>query len=150
MNASDPGERSTRVEREIREILERTDSSQRPVDNFQAAVRRKRATVQAKTTKASSSRWTPAMISPALARILGALALAIAAAVVADYLRFLAVILAIASAVVFFSLWVPSRPSGMGGDATHWRGQRLDDDEPRFGFGASRTPPWRGPKRPQR
>jgi VIT1/CCC1 family predicted Fe2+/Mn2+ transporter len=149
MNASDPGERSTRVEREIREILERADATQRPVDNFQAAVRRKRATMQAKAPMASPSRWTPANLSPDLAKILGALALAIAAAVMADSLRFLAVILGIASAVVFFSLWVPSRTSGLG-DSPRWRGQRLDDDEPRFGFGTSRTPPWRGPKRPQR
>jgi hypothetical protein len=150
MNASDPGERSTRVEREIREILERADASQRPVDNFQDAVRRKRATMQARASGASRSRWTPAIVSPALARILGALALAILAAVMDDYVRFLAVLLAIASAVVFFSLWVPTRPSGVDGDSPRWRGQRLDDDEPRFGFGASRTPPWRGPKWPPR
>ena len=149
MNASDPGERSTRVEREIREILERADASQRPVDNFQDAVRRKRATVQAKASGASRSRWTPANVSPDLARILGALALAVAAALVADSVRFLALILAIASAVIFFSLWVPSRPSGLN-DSPRWRGQRLDDDGPRFGFGTSRTPPWRRPRRPPR
>jgi VIT1/CCC1 family predicted Fe2+/Mn2+ transporter len=150
MNASDPGERSTRVEREIREILERADAAQRPVDSFQDAVRRKRATVQARASGASPPRWASAKLTPALAKILGALALAMLAALIADNLRFLAVILAIASAVVFFSLWVPSRPSGLGGDSPRWRGQRLDDDGPRFGFGASRTPPWRGPKRPPR
>ena len=150
MNASDPGERSTRVEREIREILERADASQRPVDNIQDAMRRKRATMRAKASGASRPRWTPANLSPDLAKILGALALALVAALVADSLRFLAVILAIASAVVFFSLWVSSRPSGSGGDAPRWRGQRLDDDEPRFGLGTSRTPPWRGPRRPPR
>ena len=150
MNASDPGERSSRVEREIREILERTDATQRPVDNFQAAVRRKRATMQARTAETPGARWAPANLSPELAKILGALALAVAAAVVADYLRFIGVFLAIASAVIFFSVWVPSRPSGLGGDSPRWRGQRLDDDDPRFGFGTSRTPPWRGPKRPPR
>lgn len=149
MTATDPGEGASRVEREIREILERADASQRPVDNFQEAVRRKRATVQANASGASQSPSLPSWLSPAIARILGALALAIAAAVVADTVRFLAVILAIASAVAFFSLWVPSRSSGLGGDTPYWRGQRLDDG-PRFGFGPSRTPPWRGPKRPPR
>jgi VIT1/CCC1 family predicted Fe2+/Mn2+ transporter len=149
MTATDPGEGASRVEREIREILERADASQRPVDNFQEAVRRKRATVQSKASGTSQSPSLPSWLSPALARILGALALAIAAAAVADTVRFLAVILAIASAVAFFSLWVPSRSSGIGGDTPYWRGQRLDDG-PRFGLGSSRTPPWRGPKRPPR
>lgn len=150
MTATEPGDPSSRVEREIREILERADASQRPVDNFQDAVRRKRATMQARTSGASQSPSLPSWLSPALARILGALALAIAAAALGDTIRFLAVILAIASAVVFFSLWVPSRGSGPGRDTPYWRGQRLDDDNPRFGCGGSRTPPWRGPKRPPR
>lgn len=149
MTATDPGDPTSRVEREIREILERADASQRPVDNFQDAVRRKRASMQAKTPGASQSPSLPSWLSPPLAKILGALALALAAAAVADAVRFLAVLLAIASAVLFFSLWVPSRRSGLGGDTPYWRGQRLDDDPPRFGFG-NRTPPWRGPKRPPR
>ena len=149
MTVDDSGERSTRVEREIREILERADASQRPVDQFQYAVRRRRASVQAKASTATPRRLPP-RLSPDLARILGALALAILAAVLAEWLRFGAVILAIASAVVFFSLWVPSRPTGMGGGSPRWRGQQLDDDPPRFGLGGSRTPPWRGPRRPTR
>jgi hypothetical protein len=40
MNASDPGERSSRVEREVLEILERASAAQSPVENVQATVRR--------------------------------------------------------------------------------------------------------------
>lgn len=147
MNASDPGERSSRIEREIREILERADAAQTPAENLHAAVRRKRIAARAQVSKTSQSGWSLPGLSPEVARIGGALALAIGAAMIADVSRLLAVALAIASAVAFFSLWVPSRPSGLS-EPPRWRGQRLDDDEPRFGFGGGRTPPWRGPKRP--
>lgn len=147
MNASDPGDRSTRVEREIREILERADSAQTPVENIQAAVRRQRASARAQVSRSKQTGWQLPGLSPDIARIGGALVLAIAAAMIADLSRLMAIVLAITSMVAFFSLWVPARLPGFN-DSPRWRGQRLDDDEPRFGFGARRPPPDRGPKRP--
>jgi hypothetical protein len=149
MNASDPGERSTRVEREILEILERADADKTPVTSFQEAVRRKQAEARAQVSRNATPTWSLPSTSSPLVRIAAAVLFAIAAAMLADVSRLIAVVLAIASAVAFFSLWVPSRPSGIG-DSPRWRGQQLDDDEPRFGFGSGRTPPWRGPKRPTR
>jgi hypothetical protein len=43
MNASDSGEKSSRVEREVLEILERASATQSPVENVQATVRRQSA-----------------------------------------------------------------------------------------------------------
>ncbi|MGH2613691.1 MAG: hypothetical protein ACRDJC_00490 [Thermomicrobiales bacterium] len=149
MNASDPGERSTRVEREILEILERADAEKTPVASFQEAVRRKQAAARGQVSRDATPRWSLPNTSSPLVRIAGAVLFAVVAAMTADASRLIAVVFAIASAVAFFSLWVPSRPSGIG-ESPRWRGQRLDDDEPRFGFGAGRTPPWRGPKRPTR
>ena len=51
MNASDPGERSSRVEREVLEILERASASQSPVENVQATVRRQSAWARARLAK---------------------------------------------------------------------------------------------------
>jgi hypothetical protein len=53
MNASDPGEKSSRVEREVLEILERASASQSPVENMHATVRRQSASARARLAKSA-------------------------------------------------------------------------------------------------
>jgi hypothetical protein len=84
--------------------------------------------------------------------MVGSLLLAAAAAMLADASRLLAVLLAIASALALFSLWIPAGGSPLGNGPTRWRGRDLRDDGPTFGHepGVPPTPPWRWPKRPPR
>jgi hypothetical protein len=149
MNANDPGERSSRVEREVLEILERTSATASPVENVQATVRRQSASARARLSQSSRQPWRLRDWPQGLFRIGAALLLAIGAALLADAFRLGAVVLAIASAIAFFSLWVPTRVSGPG-DAPRWRGQDLrgGDDPPGFDLGRIRPP--RGPKGPSR
>jgi hypothetical protein len=153
MSTPDPRGGSTRVEREIREILERVDtaptpskaplhrSGESPIEQLQATVRRQRATARAQVSRAGKP-----TISPDLARIGGALLLAIAAAALADASRLLAIVLAIGAVVAFFSLWMPNRPGGLG-DSPRWRGQDLQGPGGSRGFDAERFWPPRNPKR---
>jgi hypothetical protein len=143
MTTTDPRDGSSRVEREILEILERAEASQTPVENFQAAVRRRRATTQAQVSRGTAPRWLQDRLSPALLRLIAALALAFVAALIAGSSHLLAVLLAIASGIVFFSLWVPIGPSRTGG-GRRWRGQDLDDRPP-YDFALRRRP--RPPRR---
>lgn len=149
MKASDPGERSSRVEREVLEILERASAAQSPVENVQATVRRQSASARARLARNSRQPWRLREWPQGIFRIGVALILAIAAALIADAFRLGAIILAIASAIAFFSLWVPARASGPG-DSPRWRGQNLrdEDDPPSFDLGRIRPP--RGPKGPFR
>jgi hypothetical protein len=149
MNASEPGERPSRVEREVREILERTSTSPSPVDSVQATMRRQSASALARLSKRSRQPWRLRDWPQGLFRIGVALLLAIGAALLADAFRLGAILLAIASAIAFFSLWVPTRVSGPG-DTPRWRGQDLrgGDDPPGFDLGRIRPP--RGPKGPSR
>jgi hypothetical protein len=149
MNASDPEERSSRVEREVLEILERANAAQSPVENVKATARRQSASARARLAKSSDQPWRLREWPQGLFRIGAALLLAIVAASIADAFRLGAIVLAIASAIAFFSLWVPARNSGPGG-APRWRGQDLRDrdDPPHFDLGRIR--PWRGPKGPSR
>jgi hypothetical protein len=149
MNASDPGERSSRVEREVLEILERTSTTPSPVENVQATVRRQGASARARFSKRSRQPWRLRDWPQGIFRIGAALLLAIGAALIADAFRLGAILLAIASAIAFFSLWVPSGASGPG-DTPRWRGQDLrgGDDPPGFDLGRIRPP--RGPKGPSR
>ena len=149
MNASDPGERSSRIEREVLEILERANAAQSPAENVQAAVRRQRASARAHLSKTSRQGWLPREWPQDLLRLGAALLLAIGAAVIADAFRLGAIVLAIASAIAFFSLWVPPRVSGPG-DAPRWRGRDLNDRDDPPGFDSGRLLPWRGPKGPSR
>ena len=149
MNASDPGERSTRVEREVIEILERANATQSPVENVQAAVRRQRASARAQLSASPRRHRWPQNWPQDLFRLGAALVLAAAAAVVADAFRFGAVVLAIASAIAFFSLWAQPRPSGLG-RASRWRGRDLDDRDGPPGLDPGRLLRWRGPKGPFR
>ena len=149
MNAGDPGERSTRVEREVLEILERTNAAQSPVENVQAAVRRKKESARAQLSSNSRSSWIPQHWPQEFLRLAAALALAIAAALIADAFRLGAVVLAIASAVCFFSLWVNPRTSNLG-RPSRWRGRDLDDRDDPPDLDMGRLLPWRGPKKPLR
>jgi hypothetical protein len=148
MNASDSGEKSSRVEREVLEILERASATQSPVENVQATVRRQSASARARLSKsAQPSRlrnWPQDLL-----KIGAALLLAIAAALIAEALRLGAIVLAIASAIAFFSLWVPARGSGPG-SGPRWRGRDLRDDDDPPGFDLERIRPRRGPKGPSR
>jgi hypothetical protein len=145
MNAGDPGERSSRVEREVLEILERADAAQSPVENVQATVRRQSASARARLAESSHQPWRIREWPPGLFKIGAALILAIGAALIADAFRAGAVFLAIASAIAFFSLWVPARASGAG-DAPRWRGQDLREGDDPPGFDLGRIRPRRGPK----
>jgi hypothetical protein len=149
MNASDPGERSSRVEREVLEILERTSATQSPVENVQATVRRQSASARARLAKNSRQPWRLREWPQGLFRMSAALLLALAAALIADAFRLGAIVLAIASAVAFFSLWVPAGVSGPG-DAPRWRGQDLREGDDPPGFDLGRIRPRRGPKGPSR
>lgn len=146
MNASEEPRESTRVEREVLEILERSESAQTPASQIQSAVRRQSASAREQLSRSTFERPTLAVLSSDIARIAGALILAICAAALSDASRLLAVVLAIASALIFFSLWLPARPSGPG-DSPRWRGQDLrDNGPPRFGGDSS----GRGPRLPKR
>jgi len=149
MNASDPGERSSRVEREVLEILERASAAQSPVENVQATVRRQSASARARLAKISHRPCQLREWPQGLLKIGAALLLAIAAVLIADAFRLGAIVLAIASGIAFFSLWVPARALGPG-DTPRWRGRDLreDDDPPSFDLGRIR--PRRGPKGPSR
>ena len=149
MNASDSGEKSSRVEREVLEILERASAAQSPVENVQATVRRQGASARARLSKGAHQPLRLREWPLGLLKIGAALLLAISAALIADAFRLGAILLAIASAIAFFSLWVPSRVSGPG-DAPRWRGQNLRDEDDPPGFDLERIRPRRGPKGPSR
>jgi hypothetical protein len=149
MNASDPGEKSSRVEREVLEILERASASQSPVENMHATVRRQSASARARLAKSAHHPSRFREWPQGLLKIGAALLLAIAAALIADTFRLGAILLAIASGIAFFSLWVPPRVSGPG-TAPRWRGQDLRDDDDPPGFDWERIRPRRGPKGPSR
>ena len=114
-------------------------ASQTQLENILAGVRRGRATARPQVSRTSLPGWLQSRLSPALMRLVAAFALAIVAALIADFSRLLAVFLAIASAAAFFSLWVPSGPAPLDGKP-RWRGQELDDDRPRFDFAFRRRP----------
>ncbi len=146
MNASEEPRGSSRVEREVLEILERSEASRTPVEQIQTAVRKQSDSARAQLSRTAAGDGFLARIPGDIARLGGALLLAIAAVVVSDFSRLLGVLLAIVSAVVFFSLWLPSRPSGPG-SAPRWRGRDLSDDGPPH-IGSDR--PERGPRLPRR
>lgn len=145
MNASGNQDRSSRVEREVLEILERAESSQNPVENLQATVRRQRATMRARASSSPMENRLRSLLSGGVARIAAALLFAVLAAVIADASQLLAFVFAIASALFFFSLWVPTRGPGPN-NFPRWRGQDLRDRGPSSPFGGGRN--W--PKKPPR
>lgn len=124
MNATGGQEGSSRVEREVLEILERAEASQTPVDQLQATVRRQRATVSAKLSRPAVDSPLRSLLATDIARIAGSLLLALLAALLSGASQLLAFILAIASVLLLLSLWLPSRGTSPGG-APRWRGQDL-------------------------
>ena len=149
MNASDPEERSSRLEREVLEILERANTPPSPVESMQATVRRQRASASARLSGGGRPGWWPRNWPQDLFRLATALVLAIAAAMIAEAFRFGGLVLAIASAIAFFSLWVQPRTSGLG-KPTRWRGRDLNDRDDPPSFDLGRILRWRGPKGPPR
>jgi hypothetical protein len=141
MTASEQHDRSSRLEREVREILERADAEQTPLDNVQHAVRRKRREARATVANAWRRPSLPAALNSEIARIVVAFVLAIVAAAIAGSSHLLAIVFAIASLLIFFSLWLPPRgPSTF--DTPRWRGQDLRGPGP--------GPRPRPPRRPTR
>ncbi|MFT4037470.1 MAG: hypothetical protein QM692_04770 [Thermomicrobiales bacterium] len=124
MTVSDGPERPSRVEREVLEILERSEAQRSPVDQLTASVRHRQAATRSRMREASRPRSGSKYLSPGLLRIAGALALAIIAAAIADASHLLAMIAGIASLLVFFSLWFPSRAS-LSSQPLRWRGRDI-------------------------
>lgn len=146
MKTQDEPPRSSRVEREILEILEKSEAQQPPIVSIQEAARRRRATVQARVTQTQTRDWRQIFFASDIARLIGAFALAIVAAAIAGVSGLLSSLLAIVAVLVFFSLWVPSRTTGPGGGGgPRWRGQDLRDSGPSDWFNR----PGRGPKLPK-
>jgi hypothetical protein len=146
VKTQDEPPRSSRVEREILEILEQSEAQQTPIVSIQEAARRRRATVQARVAQTPTRDWRQIFFASDIARFVGAFALAIVAAALSGVSGLLSSLLAIVAVLVFFSLWIPSRPSGIGGSGPRWRGQELGDNGPPDWFNRS----GRGPKLPKR
>lgn len=141
MSATEERERPSRVEREILEILERSEERQTPVEVIHAAVRRQQVTSRAPRVFSAHHSWTSRLNSPGILRLGGALLLAIVAVAVAGLSSLLGTILAIASAVIFFSLWFPSRTPGIQ-NSPRWRGQDLGPTRGPRPFWRDRKPPF--------
>jgi VIT1/CCC1 family predicted Fe2+/Mn2+ transporter len=124
MTIKDRGEGSSRIEREVLEILERAESQQTPVEHVRSVVRRQGAAASTRAAEARNRSSLSRFLTHGISQIVGALILAVFAAVVSDSSRIVALLLAVASAVVFFSLWIPGRSSS-GTERPRWRGQDL-------------------------
>lgn len=129
MNASDERERSSRVEREILEILERAEQAKSPVEHVQSTVRRHSVEARAQLAQRSAGNAFPDLLRSDIGKLAGAIVLAILAAALANASGILAMLLAIASAVLFFSLWFPGRGSSTS-PSQRWRGQDLRGGSP--------------------
>lgn len=141
MSATEDRDRPSRVEREILEILERSEERQTPVEAIHAAVRRQQAPTRAPNVFSSHHEsWAARLGSPEIIRLGGALLLALVAVALAGLSSLLGTLLAIASAVVFFSLWFPSRTPGIQ-QASRWRGQDLGPTGSPRPFWRDRKPP---------
>jgi hypothetical protein len=118
-------ERPTRLEQEVREILERTEAQRTPIDQIGDAVHRQRVATQRRLKRSSPLAVQSRILTPEILRIVGALALAVLAVMFGEVSRLLAMVLAIASLIVFFSLWFPtSRVTST--DRPRWRGRDLN------------------------
>lgn len=117
-------ERPSRVEQEVREILERAEAQRSPVDQVSDAFHRKQQETRERLRRPTPSPRASRYLTPEIARILGALGLALVGALLSDVSRLLAVVAGLASLIVFFSLWFPmARPSSM--QPQRWRGRDL-------------------------
>jgi NADH:ubiquinone oxidoreductase subunit 2 (subunit N) len=88
-------------------------------------VHRTRAEAHQRLKRPSPVSLNSKYVTPETLRIVGALALAIVAVMLGEVSRLLAVLAAIASLIVFFSLWFPT--SGTSSSTRpRWRGRDLD------------------------
>ena len=118
-------ERPSRLEQEVREILERSEAQWSPIDQIGESVQRRKIEAQRRLQQSAPSRSRSRYFTPELMRIAGALALAVVAIVLGSVSHLLAVLAAIASLLVFFSLWFPtSHPSSS--QRPRWRGRDLN------------------------
>lgn len=118
-------ERPTRLEQEVREILERTEAQRSPIDQIGDAVHRQKVATHRRLKQSALPPVQSRILTPEILRIVGALALAVLAAVLGEVSRLLAMMVAIASLILFFSLWFPvSRATST--DRPRWRGRDLD------------------------
>lgn len=118
-------ERPSRLEQEVREILERSEAQRSPMDHLSDSVHRTRVEAQQRLTRPATSRASSRILTPDILRIVGALALAIVAALLAGVSGLLATVAAIASLIVFFSLWFPSSRA-TSSSRPRWRGRDLN------------------------
>lgn len=124
--------RSTRLEEQIREILEQADRE--PAwRRWLRRVRRPRARLEARPPRPRRRAWS---IEPTWAWLGATFGLALLAIVLSDWSRTLAMLLAISSLIVFFAPIVarfrrgPVEVSG----SRRWRGRDIDLPPPRIGL----------------
>jgi len=135
---------SSRVEREILEILEKADASVTPIDKFSNTIRRRPQIARPTISSRLGGR-----ITPGIAKIAASIVLAILSATVAGASHLLSLGFAIASLIVLFTLWIPSRTANIG-ERPRWRGRDIDD-RPRFsGWDGGNLRPRNGPRLPKR
>lgn len=117
-------ERPSRVEQEVREILERADAQRSPIDHIGETVQRRKAGAQQRLKRTAPMPSRSHILTPGIQRILGALLLAVVAILLGEVSRLLATLAAIASLVVFFSLWFPTTGT-RSSQRPRWRGRDL-------------------------
>jgi hypothetical protein len=118
-------ERPSRLEQEVREILERTEAQRSPMEHISDSVDHTRAEAQQRLQRPAPFPARSKYLTPDILRLVGALALALVAVLLSGISNLLATVAAIASLIVFFSLWFPSIRSS----TTHrprWRGRDLN------------------------
>ena len=118
-------ERPSRLEQEVREILERTEAQRSPMDHISDSVHRTRVEAQQRLKRPTPLPAASRFRSPDLLRLVAALALAIVAALLGGVSNLLATVAAIASLLVFFSLWFPSS-CPTSASRPRWRGRDLN------------------------
>lgn len=118
-------ERPSRLELEVREILERTEAQRSPMDHISDSMHRTKAEAQQRLKQPSPLRQRSRFLTPEILRIAGALALAVLAVLLGSVSNLLAAVAAIASLIVFFSLWFPS-PRATSASRPRWRGRDLN------------------------
>ncbi len=121
---TESSERPSRLEQEVREILERTEAQRSPMDHINDSVHRRRVEAQQRLKQPAHSPLSSRFLTPEILRIVGALALAIMAALLGGISGLLAEVAAIASLMVFFSLWFPATHTSSAG-RQRWRGRDL-------------------------
>jgi hypothetical protein len=143
MTVRDPNN-SSRVEREILEILEKADASVTPIDKFSNNFRRR-----SQVAPPSISSKLGGKVTPEIIKIAASLLLAFLAAAVSNASHLLGLGFAIASLILLFTLWIPSRSAGFG-EHPRWRGRDLDDKRRLPDWGGGNFHSRNGPRQPHR